>query len=130
MQRYKIASVAAVAGGALVCIFSTALQAAPITPNVSKVYNGAALGVSAERLSAAEPLACLVFEAGMPKQLALHGEQLVAWQHLERQHALLWGNRCSDTLTQNAVLSTQAAEDAMTLQTYEKNVYDFVSGLS
>ncbi len=125
-----IARVVSVTTGVLACIFSSALYATTVTPVAVPIVSTAS-SEPAVRLSAAAPLACLVFEAGMPQQLALHGDQIVAWRHLERQHAVLFGNRCSDeALSQHSVLPVQIAENALALQTYEKNLHDFVSGLS
>jgi len=131
------ASLARIVSGVLVCIFSTTLSTtimaaatAPRVATVSSLGTAASESEPAGRLSAGEPLACLVFEAAMPKQLVLHEEQVAAWQHLERQHALLFGNRCADTSPQKPVLSVQIAEDTVSLSAYEKNLHDFVSGLS
>lgn len=110
-------------GGLLLCLclFSAALQA---TPSGSASEPG--------RLSASEPLACLVFDAGMPYQLGLQGTQVVEWQRLERQHASLFGGRCSSTFRPSAVQVREAGEAGgiISLQVYQKDLYDFVSGLS
>lgn len=133
-----------VISGMLACIFSVALYAAttapiatpiptPIpTPIAAPAVSAASSDEKTTRLSAAEPLACLVFETGMPRQLALQEEQLVAWRHLERQHALLFGNRCANAGSEHPapVLAVQFAEDAVSLHAYEKNLHDFISGLS